>query len=391
MGQGNTRSIHRAGIPIPTSIPKLERHVLRLAKVQRRLSAEYLGRLDDRDIVGFGVGSKMVDGVLTEDEAIVFMVRTKFGRTSKRRLPRRIFIPDVGESIQTDVWQVGEDIPTSGGADNQLTHRPVPGGVSISRVGRTSRTHGVRVVSTNRDDFMLTASHDDMTIGEKILQKGAGDGGLHPRELAGHVADTEWNNVAVTGWSTIRLLGNILTNQFFVDGAIIAPIKPGAPETAFGGATPAELEDYILHFGVPAGPLSPYVPRLLAVKKDGRTTGATFGYVLSPFYTTLYVDQRDKNNMKKTIAHNVIVADIRIEEGDSGSVLLSRASYIHTGVPTGGGNYIGGKLVPITAGNRGVGLLFNTRIITPPSGQTFSVSLACHLHAVLARFKVSLP
>lgn len=133
--------------------------------------------LRKNNVVGVGIGKKMVGGKQTDQNCITVMVSQK---VPIQALSKDDVIPREIEGIVTDVVQVGT---LRAFAERTDRWRPAPGGVSIGHYKITAGTLGA-IVKDKRTGKRLILSNNhvlansnDATQGDEILQPGPYDGG----------------------------------------------------------------------------------------------------------------------------------------------------------------------------------------------------------------------
>jgi hypothetical protein len=130
-----------------------------------------------KNVVGVGIGKKIVGGKQTDQDCITIMVSQK---EPIQALAKADIIPREIEGIVTDVVQVGTLRAFANRTDRW---RPAPGGVSIGHYKITAGTLGAivkdkqtrkRVILSNNH---VLANSNDATQGDNVLQPGPFDGG----------------------------------------------------------------------------------------------------------------------------------------------------------------------------------------------------------------------
>ncbi len=260
-------------------------------------------------INGFAVGRKYSKGkVVHNSVALVFYVNKKLSLNRlpiENRIPERLILPsERGESLEflTDVQEARFTALAYTGRE-----RPAPSGISVGHVNITAGTLGGLVKdSTTGNLVILSNNHvladsNDAAIGDPILQPGPADGGAFP---ADHIAN-------LTRFVPITF-GSGGANR--VDGAIARPIN----------------NNDLTWFTRDIGAERPYKWRTLtlddlgvAVRKTGRTTEHTTGFIEGLFATTSV-----KFGMfrKATFVDQITISYLPAEEsfsagGDSGSLI----------------------------------------------------------------------
>ncbi len=133
--------------------------------------------LGKKNVVGVGIGKKVVRGKRTDQDCITVMVSRKIpiqALSSEDVVPREI------EDVVTDVVQVGT---IRAFAERTDRWRPAPGGVSIGHYKISAGTLGAVVRDkTTGHKMILSNNHvlangNDAAQGDEILQPGPFDGG----------------------------------------------------------------------------------------------------------------------------------------------------------------------------------------------------------------------
>src|SRR5438094_922331 len=238
------------------------------------------------NVVGVGIGNKMIRGRETDEPCIVVFVEAK---RPEAQLRHRDVVPKAFGAVRTDVVETGRF--HAGGSkqamDLERTKRirPAPGGVSIGHVqitagtlGLLARRHGRPVILSNNH---VLANQNAGHVGDSILQPGPADGGRlqdtiarlvdfvpiqfkepQPGPIARFLARLFGPLLRAAGWSLKRLPSG---GSNLVDAAVAEPIESRlvAPE--------------ILGIGRVRGTKEPDIG--LRVRKSGRTTGVTAGRI----------------------------------------------------------------------------------------------------------------
>lgn len=166
------------------------------------LVREGISTSSNPNVVGVGIGRKVVRGVATQDLALKVYVKQKVHPLLVRDGQS---IPSEVEGVATDVEEAGEfsiwrPIPPI----YQRKVRPAMGGISIGHYAITAGTLGC-LVRDSRETFILSNNHvlaneGRGAEGDPILQPGRFDGGKTDRDVIGgldtYVAlDPEGTNV----------------------------------------------------------------------------------------------------------------------------------------------------------------------------------------------------
>lgn len=303
------------------------REILRLTKKQIFKKA---------NVVGTGIGYKVVNGKPTNEISIICSVGNK---VSLQGLSKKDLIPSDIDGVPTDVFPTGtiyaQESPTQ-------RFRPAPGGVSIGHKGITAGTFGC-LVEKNGRKFILSNNHvlansNDASIGDIILQPGPYDNGdLQNDSIAklyeftriyfdgmplpggGDGSDCPFakffgillNAFAASVGSQTRLLpARVQGVENLVDAAIAKPLNE------------YDILDEILNIGKPNGIAEGSLGT--QVKKMGRTTGLTQG-------TIHQIDATVKVNYganKVATFTDQLVAGAMSQGGDSGSTVLNEHNRI---------------------------------------------------------------
>ena len=219
------------------------------------------------NIVGVGIGPKVINGAIVADEAVRILVRVKI---PKAQLGRDETVPAEFNKLPTDVVEVGEvrAFQTLRTWQRFGRQRPTSCGVSVGHPKITAGTLGC-LVERGGDHYILSNNHvladcNQANTGDDIIQPGALDGGSAPSD-----------NIAVlSDYEPLDFSGN--------DNEIDAAIALVGPDTQ------TDVEPEIIDIGRPQRTTKP-VALYQSVRKHGRTTGHTVGVVLT-ISTDLWVN-----------------------------------------------------------------------------------------------------
>lgn len=144
---------------------------------------EDVGAAGAENVVGFGVGEKIVNGEYTGELAVKVYVVEKLPLS---QVAESVVVPSSVGAYPTDVEAVGEVSALS----FRRRYRPAPGGSSIGHPDITAGTHGAIVVLNNNRLCGLSNNHvlansNAANIGDWIIQPGTADGGKYPRDRVG--------------------------------------------------------------------------------------------------------------------------------------------------------------------------------------------------------------
>jgi len=281
------------------------------------------------NVVGVGIGNKMIRGRETDEPCIVVFVEAK---RPEAQLRHRDVVPKAFGAIRTDVVETGRFHArrSEQAMDLERTKRirPAPGGVSIGHVqitagtlGLLARRHGRPVILSNNH---VLANQNAGHVGDSILQPGPADGGRlqdtiarlvdfvpiqfkepQPGPIARFLGRLFGPLLRAAGWGLKRLPSG---RSNLVDAAVAEPIESRlvAPE--------------ILGIGRVRGTKEPDIG--LRVRKSGRTTGVTAGRITA-IDAVVEVDYDGPT----AIFREQIVSDLLSKGGDSGSLVVDEGRH----------------------------------------------------------------
>ncbi len=269
------------------------------------------------NVIGVGVGKKIVKGEVTEEPAILVFVERKL---PEARLRKRDVVPKVIEDVKTDVVETGR-LKALGTVTLQRARtdrwRPAPGGVSVGHVRITAGTLG-GIVTRGGERFILSNNHvladsNDARAGDPILQPGPADGGTGDDAIARleAFATIRFDQDPGRGfmWLLRRLAERLGVRTAaarpgnFADAAIARPLREDL------------VADSILGLERTAGMAA--VEAGAVVRKSGRTTGVTEDRVLATDSTV----QIDYDGRTATFSEQIVAGPMS-QGGDSGSLVL---------------------------------------------------------------------
>lgn len=306
----------------------MDKYIRTLKREKRRL-------LSFKNVVGVGVGYKLVKMERTEQPALIIFVEKKI---PKEAIPGAHFIPPKFAGLETDVIEIGKVRLLS----RTSRERPAQPGVSIGHFLVTAGTFGAVVkdrktgepliLSNNHVLANVTNGRDGRAqIGDPILQPGSYDGGTEKDRIGEllrfvplHKGEEEVEcpvaSAIVRGSNEflkilrpnykLRMLK--LTNNYNLVDAAVA--RPDSPEM---------INPEIFDFGVPEGVREDVDPGLL-VMKSGRTSGLTKGSVIATD-VTITVGMGESGSAEFT---EQVATDMISRPGDSGSLVLSEDKMI---------------------------------------------------------------
>jgi hypothetical protein len=258
------------------------------------------------NLVGVGVGEKIVDGKYTGVMSVKLLVRFKYGEnqlSSSSRLPSTI------NGFPTDVEEVGTfrrfralAVPSAAMPDPRVKIRPAPPGSSVGFQAAQVIMAGTfgAVVKRGQKRFILSNNHvladeNRLPVGSAIFQPGFLDAGNPP------------NN------------GQIGQLSAFVQ---LQTANPNVVDAAIAEANPNLITNSIMVIGPPQG--TALAQRDMIVHKFGRTTGYTAGRI-----TSIDTDVRVEYDLGElTFKRQIIIKGLNNQvfsaAGDSGSLIVER-------------------------------------------------------------------
>jgi hypothetical protein len=262
----------------------------------------------EQNVVGVGIGEKLVDGRPTGIQALKFFVRVKYPAaeiSAKDMLPKHV------NGLPVDVEEVGLLRALPGQSDPNVMpsprtrFRPAPPGCSVgfqdpSNTSVMAGTLGA-VVKKDGTLFILSNNHvladeNRLPIGAPIFQPGLLDGGKPASDQIATLAQT------------VKLRPAVMNK---VDGAIAKALQASL------------LTRDVLCIGAPQGKVRAKIDMI--VHKFGRTTGYSVGRVTSTAADVTV--QYDTGNF--TFQNQIMIVGLAkpfSDAGDSGSLILERGS-----------------------------------------------------------------
>ena len=268
-----------------------ERHKIDLMSIGVRAVTLKTGqRVTRPNVVGVGVGRKLVRGRETEELSIAISVIKKL---PERSLKREEIIPKEIEGIKTDVIETGVIYAPLTPIGRRTRMRPARGGCSIGHYNITAGTFGC-LVRRYGEELILSNNHvlaneNRGLTGDPILQPGPHDGG------------TSGDKIAELS-SFVRIAFDYGANK--VDAALARPTDR------------RDVSPEIIGIGSPTGTAKAVLD--MPVIKSGRTTGVTRGRIIRTDYTA----RVEYSGGRTALFENQFVTWRISEGGDSGSVVL---------------------------------------------------------------------
>lgn len=291
----------------------------RIDLVKARYEGE-LGKLPN--VVGVAKGKKWVNGVQTDEDAILVLVKEK---KLKSELTEDEIVPESLEGVNTDVYESDEIHIFQ---DPRRKWRPILGGVSIGHYRITAGTLGAIVRDSQTEEpLVLSNNHvlansNDAEIDDPVYQPGPTDGGSSA-ETAGELlrfVPLELSNSSICPLASgfVRLVNHVLsvfgreTRLKVVECQASANVVDAAVARPTVGVSLA-----ILKIGVPRTDLA--APEVgLEIQKFGRTTEYTKDKIIG-------VDAMVNvgyGGGKIAVFEHQIIAGPMSAGGDSGSLVL---------------------------------------------------------------------
>ncbi|MDK2985857.1 MAG: hypothetical protein PWQ96_1499 [Clostridia bacterium] len=301
-----------------------------MEKLRKILFSNRKKLLNKDNVVGVGIGKKMVRGKKTDEDSIVVFVKKKIDRN---KISAKNLVPSQIKGVKTDVIEIGE-VKALPATDRV---RPAYPGVSIGHYAITAGTLGAIVRSKKSGETLILSNNHVLANisngkdgrakpGDIILQPGPADGGSKENDIIAylnHFVPLRTNveepecNVASTATVVANSLIRIVRSNYRmkleratasanrVDAAVAKPInsrivKSEIPEIGrVKGVADAQIGDN--------------------VKKMGRTSGLTTG-TIDALDVTIMVNMSEG---VQAVFEEQIVSDIKSLPGDSGSLVVN--------------------------------------------------------------------
>lgn len=283
------------------------------------------------NVVGVGLGHKVVGGTRTSEPALVVFVSRKL---PPDQIPAAYHIPKRVAGRPTDVVEVGHVRIHN---ERLEKHRPAPPGVSIGHFRITAGTFGAVVYARSGERPLLLSNNHVLAnestgndgrakAGDPILQPAVHDGGQQDRDVIGRLLkfipihfETQEPSCQTAGRFEKYLNAMIRTfrpNYFIkvfkqerqanlVDAALAEPLNA------------ADVTPEIMEIGPVQGVAEAAVGDV--VKKSGRTTALTQGQVE---YTAATV-KVEFSGGRSALFEDQFMTTVMSKPGDSGSLVLN--------------------------------------------------------------------
>jgi len=312
-----------------------------VSQVKEAQKATILGK---DNVVGVGVGYKVVGGQVTSDRCVQVLVNRKISRDG---LSSDALVAREVDGVPTDVVQVGE---LRALVDRTGRFRPAPGGVSIGHYQISAgtlgaivkdRATGVRLILSNNH---VLANSNNAAPGDPIIQPGGADGGNVNDDLIAHLerfCEITFNTDPGTGGCSFAAsyvaLGNFLATMVgsryrVMAGQVNRQATNLADAAVARPVNDSDVLDEILEIGTPTGTTTGELG--MAVRKSGRTTELTTG-TINTIEATVSVNY---GSGRVATFENQFVAGPMSQGGDSGSLVLAQDSLEAVGLLFAGSN-----------------------------------------------------
>ena len=267
--------------------------------------------LGKQNVVGVGIGKKIVDGEVTGELAIRVYVEKKIAES---RLTAKAIIPKTIDDVTTDVIAIGKiwfqgqrdkNRPTLGGDSAGSCHSLKFGYIMAGTMGVSliDRTDGKEVMLSNNHVFADCDSSTEKRAktGDSIVQPGTLDGGNCSTDVIG----------TLKRWVPFNTTGD---NE--VDAAIADLKNPDDAKECIIGCNVGRVNGYHALTDADVG---------LEVQKCGRTTAYTTGEVTDTDATVIvgYKVLTPTGSVEKSFTFiNQVMLTGMSDGGDSGSLIL---------------------------------------------------------------------
>ncbi|MDN5312427.1 MAG: hypothetical protein PWQ68_1400 [Thermoanaerobacteraceae bacterium] len=261
-----------------------------MERIQRILRQYEKKLLSLDNVVGIGMGYKIVRGRITNKPAVMVLVKKKF---PEEQLKSKHIVPKNLNEVPTDVIEVGEIRLLTSRTEKARPARP---GMSIGHFKITAGTFGAVVKDEKTGETLILSNNHVLAnatdgrdgksaVGDPILQPGAYDGGsmsdviAHLERFVPILKNTGEDRCPVA--KSIEKAANLILKvvkpnyrmQFIkntpthnlIDAAVAKPVKP------------EYISQEIFDLGSIKGTAEPRIG--MVVKKSGRTSGITSGEI----------------------------------------------------------------------------------------------------------------
>jgi len=283
--------------------------------------------LDKANVVGVGVGYKVVGGEPTGELSVAVLVREK---VPTAQLDPAARVPPQVDGVKTDVVQVGEIRSLQTRTERW---RPAPPGVSIGHYQITAgtfgavvrdRSSGARLILSNNH---VIANSNNATAGDPILQPGPIDGGSPSNDVIARLerfcpiqftsSSPGECNIAGGVAGLANFVARLLGSQHRLESVQVHPQATNRVDAAVARPLQdAAIVDEILEIGPIQGTRPATL--LMPVRKSGRSTGLTTGQI-TVIDATINVSYDNRTAQFE----GQLVSGPMSAPGDSGSLLVA--------------------------------------------------------------------
>jgi hypothetical protein len=191
---------------------------------------------DPANVVGVGIGEKVIDGVATGQLAVKVLVKEK---KRESRVSSEALVPQTLGGVATDIEETGEIYA------NMFTahRRPAPCGVSIGNCLRVMAGTLGCLVTRNNQLFLLSNNHvmalvNTSPLNAGIPQQGRLDGGVCPQDIIARLTQFVPINFAAGANNLVdaaiaRTSPALVDRRILRPGGVLQPITPGVVAPAF--------------------------------------------------------------------------------------------------------------------------------------------------------------
>ncbi len=283
--------------------------------------------LSKPNVVGVGIGYKVIRGRRTDELCTVVLVRQKIPKAGLD--PEALVAPYI-DGVATDVVQVGDLWALQSPTDRW---RPAPGGVSLGHYQVTAGTFGsvVRERATG-ERLILSNNHvlansNDANPGDPILQPGVADGGEVENDTIARLerfCPIEFSTLppvcplAIGVANVTNALARVIGSKHRLQAIQSDPTASNLVDAAV--ACPLDNNDIlaeVLGIGVVGGTTDATLG--MSVRKSGRTTGLTNGEITVLEAT---VDVSYGSGRTARFDEQIVTSPMS-SPGDSGSLLVA--------------------------------------------------------------------
>lgn len=283
--------------------------------------------LSKPNVVGVGIGYKVIRGRRTDELCTVVLVRQKIPKAGLD--PEALVAPEI-DGVATDVVQVGDLWALQSPTDRW---RPAPGGVSLGHYQVTAGTFGsvVRDRATG-ERLILSNNHvlansNDANPGDPILQPGVADGGKVENDTIARLerfCPIEFSTLppvcplAISVANVANALARVLGSKHRLQAIQSDPTASNLVDAAV--ARPLDNNDIlakVLGIGIVGDTTETTLG--MSVRKSGRTTGLTTGEITVLEAT---VDVSYGSGRTARFDEQIVTSSMS-SPGDSGSLLVA--------------------------------------------------------------------